>query len=63
MLDADKTTSGEAVRIARAVRGLTQRELANASGLPMWMIWQIEHGVRQAETDEWARIWSALTTE
>ncbi|MDI3462126.1 MAG: hypothetical protein OJF50_000947 [Nitrospira sp.] len=63
MLVNDKLNNGDAVRIARAVRGLTQRELGNASGLPMWMIWQIEHGVRQPKPDEWANIWSALTTE
>jgi transcriptional regulator with XRE-family HTH domain len=54
---------GDAVRIARAIRGWTQRELGEVSGLPMWMIWQIEHNLRQPKSEEWSRIWSALSTE
>jgi hypothetical protein len=63
VLVIDKRNSGEAVRIARAVRGWTQRELGVASGLPMWMIWQVENDVREVKAEEWAKIWGALATE
>ena len=55
--------SGETIRIARAVRGLSQRQLGQACGLALWQIWQIENGVRQPKPEEWAKIWGALSSE
>lgn len=55
--------NGETVRIARAVRGLSQRELGLACGLPSWRIWKIEHNELRPKPEEWAKIWHALTSD
>ena len=55
--------NGETVRIARAVRGLSQRELGKACGITSHRIWSIENGVYQPKPEEWAKIWGALASE
>jgi len=58
-----KERTGEAIRIARAVRGLSQRQLGQACGFTIYKIWSFENRVRQPKPEEWAKIWDALTSE
>jgi transcriptional regulator with XRE-family HTH domain len=55
--------NGAAVRVARAVRNLSQVELAKLTGLPNSRIFQIEHGLARPTPEEWCKIWNALTSE
>ena len=55
--------TGKAIQVGRALRGMTQRELAEASGLPVWRVWSLEHGVKPPKPDELAKILMALTSE
>jgi transcriptional regulator with XRE-family HTH domain len=54
--------SGEPIRIARAVRGLSQRELADACGFTTYRIWAIEHRMHRASPEDLVKIWSVLAT-
>ncbi len=58
-----KPRTGEAVRIARVVRGLSQTRLAQRVGTSQSKIWQVENNVVEAKPDLWAKIWGALTTD
>jgi hypothetical protein len=51
-----------AIRLMRAVRGMSQTTLAHASGLPSWRIWKIENGYTPTAT-ELAAIWGALSSD
>ncbi len=51
---------GERVRAAREGRGMTQRELAEATGLSQSNIWEIEHGKRDLRMSTFWRIKEAL---
>jgi transcriptional regulator with XRE-family HTH domain len=52
---------GKAIRIGRALRGLSQRELGQACGMTLWQIWQIENGVRRLRPEEVVKILGALS--
>ena len=52
---------GNAIRIGRAFKNLSQRELAQAAGLTPHRLWQIENNVGRASANELGRILGALT--
>lgn len=53
---------GRAIQIGRSMRGMTQRELAEATRLKPWRLWAIEHDKSPARHDELAKILRALST-
>jgi transcriptional regulator with XRE-family HTH domain len=53
---------GRAIRLARSILGLSQRELALAAGLTSIRVWKLENGVSQPTAEELARLWGALST-
>ena len=54
--------NGQAIKIARAMRGWSQRELGEKSGLKPWRIWSMENNVFPPRPNELASILKALTT-
>lgn len=50
------------IRIVRIIRGWSQRELAEASGIPAWRVWRLEQGISPPRPDEIQKIWTALST-
>ena len=46
------TLNGRCIQLARVMKGMTQRELAEASGLPVWRVWSMEHDVKPPRQDE-----------
>jgi transcriptional regulator with XRE-family HTH domain len=63
MAVAPLALDGSAVRITRAFRNWTQRELAQRAGLTLNRVWQIENNVCKPSGDELARIFGALSGE
>jgi transcriptional regulator with XRE-family HTH domain len=55
--------NGTSIRVGRAVKGWSQRELAQACGFTIYKIWSFENRVRRPKPEEWAKIWGALTSE
>jgi transcriptional regulator with XRE-family HTH domain len=55
--------NGEAIRVARTLRGLSQRELGERVGVPSHRIWRIENREVQPGPDLLAKIWGALTSD
>ena len=53
---------GPAIRIARAVKDMTQLDLAQRTGLSQGLIHQIEAGIRKPRPEQLRRIWDALST-
>ena len=53
---------GAALRLARHARKLSQRQLGELSGLPIWLIFQIEHG-RPAAPREMTKLLRALSID
>ena len=53
---------GPAIRIARAVKDLTQLDLAQKTGLSQGMIHRIEDGIIKPSGEQLRRIWDALST-
>jgi transcriptional regulator with XRE-family HTH domain len=53
---------GRAIQIGRSMRGMTQRELAEATQIKPWRLWAIEHDESPARPGELARILKALST-
>jgi len=56
------TLSGNAIQIGRAMRGWSQRDLAEAAGLTPWRIWKFENNRDTPRLEELAAILSALST-
>ena len=54
--------NGESIRIARRVRGWSQRHLSEVSGIPQWRIWKFENRLLAPDDEEAARVWAALST-
>ena len=50
------------IKFGRNIRGWSQRQLGEATGLRPWRIWAIENGVYEPRVDELARILKALST-
>jgi ribosome-binding protein aMBF1 (putative translation factor) len=53
---------GRAIKIGRVVKGWTQRQLGAATGLKPWRIWALENNVYTPRTEEWSKIWHALSS-
>lgn len=53
---------GKTLRLARVVKGLTQRRLGALSGVPSDRIWRIENGVIAPSEDDCLKLWGALST-
>ena len=51
------------LHVVRAMYGLSQRDLAQRSGLSTWRIWCFENGVSRPSSDEVMRLWGVLSTE
>jgi transcriptional regulator with XRE-family HTH domain len=51
-----------ALRGARAIRGLTLRQLSEESGVPTWRLSSFERGASVPEADEFAKVWGALSS-
>jgi transcriptional regulator with XRE-family HTH domain len=62
IIEKHAVLTGETIRVARLVRGLSQRKLGQACGLALWQVWQIENGVRKARPEELIRLWNVLST-
>lgn len=54
---------GKTIKLWRMLRGWSQRQLGEATGLKSWRIWAIENAVYEPRDDELARILKALTTD
>jgi len=52
-----------AIRIGRAFRNFSQRELAQRAGLTPHRLWQIENNVGVVREDELGRILNVLATD
>ena len=55
------TLSGEAIRIGRAIKGWSQRELGKRTGLTPWRVWALENSVCAQRPEEMAKILRALS--
>lgn len=53
---------GASVRVARAVKDISQAKLAALADIPTSRIFQIERDLTRATPEEWAAIWGVLTT-
>ena len=62
LIHSPANASPPLMRVARAVRGLTQREIARATGLSVWRVWNLEHGLSEPTADEIVKLWGALST-
>lgn len=51
------------VKVARAVKGISQRELAEAAAVKPWRLCRIERGLVMPRPDEILRLWGVLTSE
>jgi len=54
--------NGRAIKIGRAFKGMSQRQLALATGLKIHRIFSIENDVKPPRPAELAKILRALTT-
>lgn len=54
---------GRAIAIGRAMKGLTQGELAHLAGVPVWRLWSFESSLMVPTQKEWVGIIKALSTE
>ncbi len=54
---------GTALRAARLIRGLTQVQVAAATGVPAWRLRSLERGQGIPHPVEFTAIWNFLTTE
>jgi transcriptional regulator with XRE-family HTH domain len=54
--------NGRAIQIGRSMRGMSQRELAEATQLKPWRLWAIEHDKSPVRPSELAKILKALST-
>ena len=57
-----RKAAGEAARVARVVRRLSQRELAQAAALEPWKLEKFERGLRPLTPAEHQRLWEALSS-
>lgn len=55
--------TGRAIKIARAMVDMSQRQLALPAGMRPHRIWEIENGVGTPRPDELAAILGVLTSE
>jgi len=55
--------SGKTIKIGRAMKGWSQRELGKKAGLKMWRIWALENDVYGPRPDEVEKILQALSSE
>lgn len=53
---------GHAIKLGRAMRNLTQRQLAEAAGMKQHRLWTIENDRDRPRPDELAKILNALST-
>lgn len=53
----------EAIRVGRIVRGLSVRQLSEATGIPTWLLQGYESGKSQVRPDTFVAIWRYLATE
>lgn len=63
--DSDPTRYelGAAIRIGRMVRGFTQAQLADLSGVPLWRLQVLERGYRSVTPEEFLALWNCLSSE
>lgn len=61
--DAVRQHAGNLLKVARAKKHLTQRELAEAAGVPQSTVARIESGVRQPSLPVLAKILAAVDLE
>lgn len=54
---------GAAIRIGRMVRGFTQPQLAELSGVPLWRLQVLERGYKAVKPEEFLRLWECLSSE
>jgi transcriptional regulator with XRE-family HTH domain len=50
------------LRLLRALHGMSQRDLAQATGIPLIRLWRIENAVSRPRPDEVRRLGDALIT-
>ena len=62
ILHSNPVMDMKSIRVVRAVRGWSQRELAQAAGLSTWRVWRIEKGVVEPSNEEMGRLWVALSS-
>lgn len=55
--------NGNAIRIMRIVKGLSQRELGQLAGLAPHKVFRIEHALDAPTDEEVAKLLGALSTE
>lgn len=51
------------IRVGRAVKGISQRGLAEAAAMKPWRLCRIERGLVTPRPEEILRLWGALTSE
>lgn len=56
-------TSIQTIRVARAVKGWSQRRLADNAGLRPWRLWRLEAGYSKPTREELMALWNALSIE
>jgi hypothetical protein len=54
---------GAAIRIGRMVRGFTQLQLSDLSGVPLWRLQVLERGYKAVRPEEFLRLWACLSSE
>lgn len=59
----EPVANAEAIRVARTLRGLSQRELGERVGIPSYQIWRFENGESTPAPDVLARIWHVLASD
>lgn len=52
-----------ALRAARLIRGVTQGQVATATGVPTWRLSSFERGLDVPDPEEFAVVWSFLSSE
>ena len=53
----------QTIRVARAVKGWSQRRLAEGAGMRPWRLWRLEAGYSEPHSDELVALWNALCIE
>ena len=55
--------TGHAIKLGRAMRNMSQRQLAQATGLRIHRVWQLENDVTPPRPEELALILGALASD
>jgi hypothetical protein len=61
--ESERYELGAAIRIGRMVRGFTQAQLAELSGVPLWRLQVLERGYKAVKPEEFLALWQCLSSE